>query len=85
MKISNATILMLLAITSPEVITMIRRVAEFEHVMIELSAITGLSVSACADVVRNTAKETGHSWGEVAARLKWEATKGNKPRDSKYN
>ena len=81
MKLSNTTILMLLAITSPEVVTMIRRVAEFEKVMIELSAVTGLSVSACADIVRNTAKETGHSWGEVAARLKWEAMKGGKIRE----
>ena len=64
--------------TSPESVTMIRRVAEFERVMIQLSTVTGLSVSACADIVRNTAKETDHSWQEVAAHLKWEATKENK-------
>jgi hypothetical protein len=57
---------------------MLRNIAEFECVMAELSAVTGLSVSACADIVRNTAKETGHSWGEVAAHLKWEAMKGSK-------
>ena len=64
--------------TSPKALAMIRRVAEFEKVMVELSVVTGLSVSACADIVRNTAKETDHSWEEVAAHLKWEATKGSK-------
>ncbi len=63
---------------SPEALNMIRRVAEFERVMIQLSGVTGLSVSSCADIVRNTVKETDHSWQEVAAHLKWKATKGSK-------
>lgn len=66
--------------TSPKALAMICRVAEFERVMIQLSGITGLSVSACADVVRNTAKETDHSWEEVAAHLKREAMKKGKIR-----
>ena len=78
MKISDVTVLKMIALTSPEAVAMIRRVAEFEKVMIQLSTVTGLSVSACADIVRNTAKETDHSWQEVAAHLKWEATKENK-------
>jgi len=64
--------------TSPEALAMIRRIAEFESVMIQLSGITGLSVSACGDIVRNTCKETEYSWREVAARLKWDVMKKGK-------
>lgn len=77
MKLSMPTIAYY---TSPEALAMIRRVAEFDKIMIELSAITGLSISACADIVRNTCKETSHSWESVAARLKYEALKGGKIR-----
>lgn len=64
--------------TSPEALAMIRREAEFYKAVIELSTITGLPISVCADVVRNTCKETAHTWKDVVARLKHEATKGSK-------
>lgn len=64
--------------TSPEALAMILRVAKFEKAMLELSTITGLPVSACADIVSNTCKETTYSWEEVAGKLKYEALKGSK-------
>jgi len=66
--------------TSPKALAMILRIAKFERIMIELSIITGLPVSACGDIVRNTCKETEYSWEKVADRLKFEALKGKKYR-----
>lgn len=70
----------LLSVNNPVMLRMLKDTADFNKAMLELSTITGLPVTACADVVRNTCEETAYSWREVAARLKREALKGNKPR-----
>lgn len=55
---------------------MISRVARFEQNIIKLSLLTGLSAEVCGDIVRNTAKETGESLGEVAAQMVLTVRKG---------
>lgn len=63
---------------SPELMRMLKDIAEFVSTMNKLSAITGLPIPDCADIVRNTAKESGEPWKKVAAMLKNEAMKGGK-------
>jgi hypothetical protein len=67
MDVSTGLFLLICSTKSPRLMGMLKDIAEFEYAMVELSAVTGLSVKACADVVRNTCKDTDHSWEEVAA------------------
>jgi hypothetical protein len=52
----------------------------FEKAILELSALSGVSVQACADIANNTAKDTDYTPLEVIAQLKAEALKGKKSR-----
>jgi hypothetical protein len=75
-----STSIFLLAYTNkhPMLWAAVREIAEFTSIMNELSRISGLSVTACADIVRNTAEESGESWRKVAAYMKHIALSGGK-------
>lgn len=78
MEWSVSLYMTLLSINNPAMLQMLKRTTEFNLAMLELSRVTGLTVTACVDIVRNTCKETDYSWEDAAAMLKREALKGRK-------